>query len=247
MLVVAGAVYGLSATAAFGFERLDIRGTAFTTSDAVRAQVALEPGTNLVGLTTGPIEDRVGQLPSVGSVAVTVGLPDTLQVDITERRPIVVWAVGERRYAVDDTGFLFADVASDPTGITRSVPIVVDERAAAIPLGISSKLDPVDLDAATRLGSLTPAQIGSHADAIRVHVTDDRGFTLSGGSAGWVAIFGFYVRNQRTPALIPGQVQLLGALLAGREDTVQTIILADDKEGTFVPRPTPRPSATPKP
>jgi len=54
-------------------------------------------------------------------------------------------------------------------------------------------------------------------------------------------------RSQRTPALIPGQVQLLGALLAGREDTIQTVVLADDHDGTFVPKPTARPSATPKP
>ena len=76
---------------------------------------------------------------------------------------------------------------------------------------------------------------------------DDRGFTLSSGSGGWVAVFGFYGLNQRTPALIPGQVQLLSGLLTGREDTVQTVILADDREGTYIAKPTPRPSATPKP
>ena len=78
-------------------------------------------------------------------------------------------------------------------------------------------------------------------------MTDDRGFTISSGSGGWVAVFGSYGRSQRTTALIPGQVQLLGGLLTGREDTVQTVILADDREGTYVVKPTPRPSATPKP
>jgi len=60
-------------------------------------------------------------------------------------------------------------------------------------------------------------------------------------------VFGKYGSHERTPALIPGQVQLLTGLLRGREDTVQTIILADDREGTFTPKATPRPSATPKP
>ncbi len=166
---------------------------------------------------------------------------------MSERRPIVVWAAGDRRFAVDGGGFLFADVSADATGATEGVPIVVDERSSAIGLVVGSTLDPVDLDAATRLGSVTPGQVGSHAASLRVHVTDDHGFTISSGSGGWQAIFGFYGRSVRKTELIPGQVQELGLLLAGREDTVQTVILADDREGTYIPKPTPRPSATAKP
>jgi hypothetical protein len=247
MLIAAGALYGLAATPAFGFDRLEVDGLGLTSDGAVRDAVGLEPGTNLVGLATGPIADRVRKLPSVRDVAVSVGLPDVLHVTVIERRPIVVWAVGDRRYAVDDTGLLFAEVGGAPSDATRGIPGVTDQRAASAGLAVASRLDPVDLDAATRLGSLTPSQVGSHAPGFRVTVTDDRGFTLSSGSGGWLAVFGFYGRNQRTPALIPGQVQLLGSLLAGREDTVLTVILADEREGTYIAKPTPRPSATPKP
>ncbi len=247
MLVAAGAIYGLLATAAFGLSRLDVSGLTLTSETAVDDQIGLETGTNLVGLATEPIAARLRQLPAVRDAEVSVGLPGTLQVSITERRPIVVWAVGDRRYAVDETGLLFADVTTDPTGTVHQIPVVTDERLAATSLALASTLDPVDLDAATRLGSLTPSQIGSRAAGLRVHVTDDRGFTISSGSGSWVAVFGFYGLSQRTPALIPGQVQLLGGLLAGREDTAQTIILADDREGTYLPKVTARPSATPKP
>jgi hypothetical protein len=61
-----------------------------------------------------------------------------------------------------------------------------------------------------------------------------------------VAVFGFYGISQRTPALIPGQVQLLSALLAGREDTVLTVVLADDRDGTYIPKPTAKPSPSAK-
>jgi hypothetical protein len=247
MLIASGATYGLAATSAFGFERLEVTGAALTSDAVIRAQVGLDPGTNLVGLATEPIAVRLRQLPAVRDVEVSVGLPDVLQVSVSERRPIVVWAVGDRRFAVDGGGLLFADVTSDPTGVTQGTAIVTDERASATGLAVASTLDPVDLDAATRLGSLTPSQVGSHAASFRVHVTDDRGFTITSGSGGWVAVFGFYGRSQRTPALIPGQVQLLGGLLAGREDTIQTVILADDREGTFIAKPTPKPSATVKP
>ena len=249
MMIVAGAIYGLAATSAFGFERLEVNGTGLTTEEAIRASVGLEPGTNLVGLATEPIEARIQLLPSVREAKVAVGLPDVLRVDVTERRPIVIWTVGDRRFAVDAGGLLFADVTADPTGFTKGMPSVSDERAEATSLAVASTLDPVVLDAATRLGSLTPGQVGSHAAAFRVHVTDDRGFTISSGSGSWVAVFGFYGLSQRTPALIPGQVQLLGALLAGREDQVATVILADETEGSFTAKPTPRPkpSATVRP
>lgn len=247
MLIAAGAIYGLSATAAFGFDRLEVTGAALTDEATVRTAVGLEPGTNLVGVATGPIADRLRILPTVHDVRIAVGLPNVLQVNLAERRPILVWAVGDRRLAVDDAGLLFADVTLDPSGTTQGIPVVSDERSSATGLRVASSLDPIDLDAATRLGSIVPAQVGSHAAAFRVHVTDERGFTISSGRGGWVAVFGFYGRNARTPALIPGQVQLLAGLLANREDTVESVILADDREGTFIAKPTPRPSASPRP
>lgn len=247
MLVTAGATYGLAATPAFGFERLEISGVVLTPEAAVRDQVAVESGTNLVALTTQPIVDRLRTIPSVADATVTVRLPDLLQIGIHERRGVVLWSVGSHRFAVDEGGVLFADLADGAPDAVAALPVVVDQRVASAGLAVTSVLDPVDLDAATRLGSLTPNQIGSHAGGLTVAVTDENGFTITTGPKGWVAVFGFYGRSQRTPALIPGQVQLLTKLLAGREDTVQRVILADDHDGTYIPKPTPRPSASARP
>ena len=52
----------------------------------------------------------------------------------------------------------------------------------------------------------------------------------------WVAVFGVYTPSIRTPDLIPGQVRLLRSFLAGRELPVKRIILADDRNGTYVSR-----------
>ncbi|TMF36663.1 MAG: FtsQ-type POTRA domain-containing protein [Chloroflexi bacterium] len=253
MLVAAGATYGLAATPALGFERLEISGAVLTPEAAVREQVAVEPGTNLVGLATQPIVERLRTLPSVADATVTVRLPDLLQVGLRERRAVVLWSVGSHRYAVDEGGVLFADLAAGapdavtPPDAVAALPVVLDQRVASAALGVRSVLDPVDLDAATRLASITPVQIGSHFSELSVAVTDENGFTITTGPKGWVGIFGFYGRSQRTPALIPGQVQLLTKLLAGREDTVLRVILADDRDGTYIPKPTPRPTASPKP
>ncbi|MDQ3127065.1 MAG: FtsQ-type POTRA domain-containing protein, partial [Chloroflexota bacterium] len=247
MLLAGGAIYGLAATPAFGFRELAISGNSLIPETAIRAAVSLAPGTNLVGLDTGPIAGRVAELAAVDAVDITVGLPDTLEVRLRERRPIVVWAIGDRRLAVDQDGLLFAVVDGDAAGLVGGIPVVRDDRAASAGLAIRARLDPVDLDAATRLGSLSPSQIGSAATRLAIRVTDDRGFTVGSGNGGWLAVFGFYGRSQRTPDLIPGQVQLLAALLAGREAAVQTVILADDRDGTWIPKPTPKPSPTPRP
>jgi len=247
MLVSAGAIYGLAATSAFRFSRLDIQGTSLTAPADVEATLGLEQGMNLVGLATDPLEQRLRGIPSVKDANISIGLPDTIRVDVTERRPIVVWATAGHRFVVDETGLLFAEMGEAPSPAIAALPVVADDRQTAASLGIRSTLDRIDLDAATRLGSLTPAQIGSTARSLTVRVSDEKGFTVSSGPKGWLAVFGFYGASQRTPTLITGQVQLLGALIAGREPTVATVILADDRDGTFIAKPTPRPSATPRP
>jgi cell division septal protein FtsQ len=247
MLVSAGAIYGLAAGPAFGYGRLDVQGAVVTPPAAVEAMLGLEKGTNLVGLATEPLEAQLRDIPSVADANVSVELPDVVRVDVIERRPIVIWAAAGHRFIVDDHGSLFAEIGDQASPAIAALPVVTDERRSAVTLAIRSTLDPVDLDAATRLGSLTPGQIGSAAAKLTVGVSDERGFTVSSGPKGWLAVFGFYGASQRTPALIPGQIQLLAGLLSGREAEVATVILADDRDGTYTSKPTPRPSASGKP
>jgi hypothetical protein len=247
MLVSAGAIYGLVATPAFGYSRIEVVGTVLTSPATVEAMLGVDKGSNLVALSTDPLAAQLRVIPSVASADVSIGLPDTIRVDVRERRPIVIWAAAGHRFVVDGTGILFAEIGAEAPPAIAALPVVTDDRNSAATLGIRSILDPVDLDAATRLGSLTPDQIGSGAAKLTVRVSDERGFTVSSGSKGWLAVFGFYAATQRTPALIPGQVQLLGALLAGREADVATVILADEHDGTFIAKPTPKASGSSKP
>jgi len=124
---------------------------------------------------------------------------------------------------------------------------VDDARLDGAGLGVGSTLDPVTLDAALRLASLTPADVGSGARSLVLRLDDRDGFTLRTRPASWAAVFGFYTPTLRTTELVPGQVRLLRSILAGREATVQRVVLADDRSGTLIPRPTPEPTRTPRP
>lgn len=247
MLVSAFAIYGLASSSAFGFSALRIEGTTVTPDDAIRARLGVDPGGNLFSIATEPIEVRLSEIPAIAAVDVAIGLPGTLDVRVVEREPILAWQVGERRLLMDSAGFAFAELAGPPPAAIAGLPVVVDERASSRALAVSSTLDAIDLDAATRLASLTPAEVGSSARGLAVGVTDDNGFVIKSVPESWIAVFGIYVRSLRTPDLIDDQVQLLAHLLAGREATVAKVILADAREGTFIPKASPAPSATPKP
>jgi len=121
-------------------------------------------------------------------------------------------------------------------------------------LRVGATLGSVVLDAARRLGSLEPVDLGSDASRLVVSLDDAAGWVVrpdGESSVGWTAVFGFYTSDLaadlRPTSLIPAQVRLLRSLLDGREPEVGRVILASGTEGTYVPRATPEPSPSPAP
>jgi hypothetical protein len=248
MLVSALAVYGLSATSAFGFARLQVEGATITTEQVVRERLDLAEGVNLFEIATEPLEARIREIPAVAAAEISLGLPDTVAVRIEERVPILVWKIGARRLLVDNTGLLFARLDKSSSVPVADLPVIDDQRAKSPKLGVGESLSPVDLDAATRLASLTPAAVGSAATGLSVGVTDGNGFVLSSFPESWIAVFGFYTPSLRTTELVPGQVQALReVMIQFGEPTVATVILADDKAGVYIPKPSTKPSEAPAP
>jgi hypothetical protein len=250
MLLCAAGVYGAASASAFGFATLHVEGAAFTPTEEVETAIDVAPGQNLVSLVTGPLEARLRELPTVRTADIGVQLPDTLIVRIEERSAILVWRIGARRYLVDTEGRLFARLADDAPPDADQLPVVEDRRAASAGLSVGRRLEAVDLDAATRLASIKPVDVGSEADSLAVQLTDASGFVLRARPSTWAAVFGFYTPSLRTTELIPGQVRLLRSLLIGREPLLERIILASETDGTYTtrsPAPAPAPSVTPAP
>jgi hypothetical protein len=245
MFAAALAIYGVGVSSAFSYTRITVDGNVLTDRAAVEAAIGGVRRQNLFGLRTGPLEATLATLSTVDEATVQVQLPDTLAVTLHERVPVLIWQVGARRYAAGADGALFALLPAAPPASMAGLPIVDDQRAASAGLSVGQVLDPVDVDAATRLASLVPADVGSAATTLAVLVTDENGFVVRARPSGWSAVFGFYTPSLRTTELIPGQVRLLRSLLAGREPTVDRVVLASETDGTYVPRATPKPSAKP--
>ena len=238
ILAALGGIYGLAATPAFSYGRADIPDLRWTPRSDIETALGVPLGANLFRLTVNPLEARIRALPAVADATVSVSLPDTIVVTVAEREAILAWAVGESRLLVDREGVVFA-IAEPGEATLEGLPLIADARVASAALAVGSRLDPVDLDAATRLASLVPADVGSVARGLVVTITDETGFIVGTTPASWVAIFGLYTPSLRAPEIIPGQVRLLRSLLFEREATVAQVILSDEENGTLIPKATP--------
>jgi hypothetical protein len=227
---------------AFAVTRTDAPSLRWTPDAEVQAALALPDARNLFQLDTGPFETALEALPGIADAEVRVALPEgAMAVTIREREAILAWEAGEARFLADREGVIFATLAP-AAALPDGVAVVEDGRTGAeTRYSIGSRLEATDLDVATRLGSLRPADVGSAAPRLRVRVTDSEGFVLF-AEQGWTATFGFYSPATRPTAIIPGQVRLLRSFLTGREAGVSRVILASETDGTYVPKATPRPT-----
>lgn len=241
MLACGFALTFATGPSAFGLSRTELPQLTWTSEQALHDALDLPEGGNVFRLDTGPLVAALRALPAVAEASVSVQLPDAVVVSVAERVPVLAWQVGDIRYIADGQGVIFATLADD--GILPSGVAVIEDRrpAEGAALAIGDRIDPVDLDVATRLGSLSPAQIGSTATSLRVSITTADGFVVSAPRA-WIAVFGFYSPATRATDMIPGQVRLLRSILLGREATLARIVLASETDGTYVPRTTPKPT-----
>ncbi|HEY3522180.1 MAG TPA: FtsQ-type POTRA domain-containing protein [Candidatus Limnocylindrales bacterium] len=244
LLAMLGAVavgWGLTTSTAFAVRTVDVTGAALSSAAQVRTAAGVGDSTNPFTLETSAIVGRLEQLPTVASADVSVDLLGGVAIHLVERRPILAWAVGDRRLLVDERGEVFADLPADPADAAvratlEGLPTIEDDRSASGELAVGSVLDAVEFDVARRLGSLRPADVGSGATGLRVAVEDPDGFVVRPVPTGWTAVFGIYTPTLRPPSIVPGQVRLLASLLAGREDQIGRVLLASETDGTYEPR-----------
>ena len=122
-----------------------------------------------------------------------------------------------------------ADAAASSGPGALGLAVVYDRRAADAGMGLGSVVDPINLDAAYRLASVTPGDLDSSASSLAVVLDDDHGFTVSSVPTGWVAEFGFYTPTARQDTVIPVQVRDLRSALANwGESKVAWVYLVSD-------------------
>jgi len=235
--------------------QISVVGTQLLDPDAVIAAANIPIGSSLLGVNLRAAEEAVSALPLVASVRVSAGLPDGIQIRVREKSLLLRWQIGDRIYAVSESGELLGetatlDLAPSAAAALATAPLLFDDRTSS-PLPTVGQLTATELDVATRLASLTPEDLGTAATTLTLRLLSDFGFVVeaTGPSIEWNAIFGIYSATIRPTNMIPGQVRLLRSLLAGRESRIGWVILADDQAGTYTAkgvRPPP-PAVEPSP
>ena len=235
--------------------QISVAGTTLLDPEAVIAAANIPIGSSLLGVNLREAEEAVAALPLVASVRVSAGLPDGIQIRVREKSLLLRWQIGDRVYAVSESGELLGETASldlapSAAAALAAAPLLYDDRTPS-PLLTAGQLAATELDVATRLASLTPEDLGTAAPTLTLRLLSDFGFVVeaTGPSIEWSAVFGIYSATIRPTSMIPGQVRLLRSLLAGRETRIGWVILADDQAGTYTAkgvRPPP-PSVSPNP
>jgi hypothetical protein len=245
MLLAAGLTWGVVASPVFGVKDVEVDGAVITGTATVLEALDL-PATppNAFTLSTDTLIERLLALPAVARADVRVGLPGTLLVTVEEREPVLAWRSGASLFLVARGGRIIADAAvAGSTAVAATadgLSVVTDRRTDGSAPVVGGLIDALDLDVATRLLSLVPADVGSAAPALEVGIDDADGWTLLPAvEDSWTAVFGFFGLEIRQAGMIPEQVRLLRSLLVGRENTILRVVLAGPGKGTFAEKPVP--------
>ncbi|MDD9921736.1 MAG: FtsQ-type POTRA domain-containing protein [Boseongicola sp.] len=107
-------------------DKVTLRGRHFTSRRSVIRAVGLKRGDPILGFDVDRLHQRLVKLPWVREAAIKRRWPDTVDIRITERRPMVLWQRKGRLYLMDTEGVA---ITSRKLGRFRDLLIVVGKGA----------------------------------------------------------------------------------------------------------------------
>ncbi|MEX1209494.1 MAG: FtsQ-type POTRA domain-containing protein [Candidatus Nanopelagicales bacterium] len=140
--------------------------------DEIRFIADIPPGTPLLQVSTGDIEERIAALPQVRSVTVSRAWPDTVAITVLRRDPVALVASASGYDLVDEDGVVIRTVPS----VIADVPVVRATGAGVI--------------AAVTVAGEVPAWLSDTVDEIEASTRNNvtlrlrNGATVMWGSAG---------------------------------------------------------------
>lgn len=140
-VAVASLVGLVAASGLFAARRIEVRGEVHLSADAVRRAAAVHGAPSMLRLDTGAIARRVERLPWVADAEVSISLPNTLSIHVTEWEP-VAYVLDHGRFAlVAANGRVLDRVVERPTAFVK----IVGVTAVPSPGGTLAAGNAVDL------------------------------------------------------------------------------------------------------
>ena len=113
--LISGAIFFLSLAVVLSFSSLNtfevsainLKGGNRLSSEAILSQMDMV-GKTIISLKPGEIEQEIGKnFPSLKTIKVSAGLPASLNIQVTERVPIIHWQNDDSSLWIDDEGVTF--------------------------------------------------------------------------------------------------------------------------------------------
>jgi hypothetical protein len=259
---------------AFRVRSVDVSGLRLLDRGAV-LRTASVPNASIFTVDADSVATRVRALPWVRSVTVTTDLPNTVHIAVTEWQPMVrVRRDGHDIFYAENGAGL--DLSNARAGAASGIPLLIDDRPAAMRVPVPASLIQVLGGAARNF----PSIFGTPVVAYQWEA--DGRFSVWAGS-GWRAILG-HVETDAAIAAVAGQLAALSTLRSalnfahpdfgyvdlenssapavggtpGLTDEIRAALLAGSPAApaapapappaaAAMPAPTPTPKPTPKP
>jgi cell division protein FtsQ len=184
-------VFGVYQSIAFAFTtpllrvtRISVHGNVRLSSGEVQALVEDLRGSSILRVDLDAFRQRLVESPWVGDVALRRVLPSTVEVFVSERRPVGLCRMGQDLYLVDETGTVIDQFG--PQYSEFDLPII-DGLVPPTPRGAKAKasIDSGRAELASRvIASLGQSQqIGSRLSQVDVSDAHDAVVLLDGDSA----------------------------------------------------------------
>jgi cell division protein FtsQ len=171
---VAAIAWAALASPLLAVDEVRLVGGKHTSAVDIAAAAGLDPGDNLLLISTDRIEDAAETLPWVRRAEVHRVLPGTVRVRITERVPAFVLSLGATRWTLDVYGHILT------TGVARKgLPVLGGVDTGDVEVGGRLAV-PELLDALSAFRSL-PAGVRSEVSAVIAPTSERISFSLADG------------------------------------------------------------------
>ena len=117
VVLVAGLAWAATASPLFSVRKVNVTGNNRVPTETITQAAAIQAGVPLAQVDVAAASKRLSALPAIGRGDVTIALPDTVNIRVTERQIAFVVAVDGGFALVDPTGVRFDKIAERPAGV----------------------------------------------------------------------------------------------------------------------------------
>jgi cell division protein FtsQ len=175
ILGVLTVIYVMFWSPLLGVREVKVVGAEHTTSDQIAQVASLDPGDNLLRVSTTDIAVKTEELPWVKSAEVDRMLPGTVRVKIVERTPALLLSLSDSRWTIDASGYVL-----EQGEVEKGLPVLAGVEVGGVAAGDRLQTDE-SVDALKAYRSL-PRKMKREVAAVFAPTRERISFSLEQGT-----------------------------------------------------------------